>query len=105
MRIWHFAAILAVLFLGTAGAIAAPENEAAEAAGQTQQDDKSYLPPWMQKQDDTRTASTGDTSLPGSEISEPANLDPKLKLPATKTQQRRHHNDGFYWSGFGFFRR
>jgi hypothetical protein len=101
IRIWHFLAILAVLFLGSAGAIAAAENEAAEVASQTQQDDKSYLPPWMQKQDDTKTASTEATSLPGSEINDPANLDPKLKLPGTKTQQRRHRNDSF----FGFFRR
>jgi hypothetical protein len=106
IRAWHIPAILAaVLLLGPAGAIGAPENEAADSASQPQQDDKSYLPPWMQKQNDTKTASTDGSAQQGIEIADPSNPDTKLKIPGTKPQQRRHGNDAFYWPSFGFFGR
>ncbi len=95
VKLVFLAIILAALPAGPAAVAAAPGE-----AVQPPADDKSYLPPWMQKPEgsEAKPISAGGATA---EAFDPANPDAKLKTPGSKP--RKHRSDAFF--GFGIFGR
>jgi hypothetical protein len=94
---------LALALLMGPAAFAAPEEEKSQAQqNQASDDNKTYLPPWMQKPAGV-TASSLDKGV------EPAapdvTADPAAKQKQAGQKTPRRHRDGFFGPGFSLFGR
>ena len=91
---------LALALLVGPAALAAPEDEKPQAQqNQAAEDNKSYLPPWMQKPDAPAgaTANAADKGAEAAALESPG--DPAKQKPAGQRAPRRHHDSGF-WPNF-----
>ena len=94
------AASVVVLLVAVHPSFAASESEPAGEAVQPPEDDKSYLPPWMQKQDAPKLASS-ESPATAVAVNDPLTANKSLSPKPV----RRQRNDAFLWRGFGFFGR
>ncbi len=79
---------------------AAPDNDGAEAQqAQTERETKSYLPPWMQNEGETKTGGAGDKSGAAPEAPEIADDSEAAKKKSTQRTKRRQRNDSFFFPG------
>jgi hypothetical protein len=91
--------LVLALFMGSA-AFAAPEDEKPEVQqSQAQDDNKAYLPPWMQKPEGV-TVNAADKGAEAAAPDAAGDLAAKQKQAGQKTPRR--HRDSFF-PGFGFF--
>jgi hypothetical protein len=105
MRASFWGCLIAALLtcFGSGNLSAASDGERVDTAAQPAGDDKSYLPPWMQKQEATKPSS-GETAAAADTATGAALAPDKAKDPNAKPV-RKHRNDAFYWPGLGFFGR
>jgi hypothetical protein len=89
--------LVLALLMGPA-AFAAPEDEKPEAQqSQAQDDNKAYLPPWMQKPDGvTVNAAEKGAEAAASDVSG----DPAAKQKQVGQKTPRRHRDSFFFPGF-----
>jgi hypothetical protein len=91
--------LVLALLMGPA-AFAAPEDEKPEAQqSQAQDDNKAYLPPWMQKPAGV-TVNAADKGAEATAPDAPEDLAAKQKQAGQKTPRR--HRDSFSFPGFRF---
>ncbi len=102
-------AILALVLGLSPVALAVPgdgtqEAKSTQEPAQTQPDNRSYLPPWMQKQE---VAGISGRVGDGKSAAEPDALDPNNPAAKQKakgpTPQRKHRNDFHLFPGLRFF--
>lgn len=91
---------LALAVLSGPAAFAAPEDEKPEVQqSQAQDDNKAYLPPWMQKPAEG-TTNTADKGAEAAALD--ASGDPAAKQQQAGQKTPRRHRDSFSFPGFGF---